>query len=216
MARTMKARVERGETVRVVVGEFSDEECERLEKYLECADHLEASSIVRDQHHIGLRISVSKSGKSVQHQLPPDEAAESFLLRMRPVLLSREPTNFLGVAKILDRRFDDELVRASVDVIRRRFGGELLRGQVQVRAIAASGQELDITSEDGLQFWLNSEPYHRDPEKRRLLDLTHKLIPLDASKVLFYLQLVEKAKACVDLAQLIRVFRGDAEQALIR
>ena len=67
-----------------------------------------------------------------------------------------------------------------------------------------------INSEKVLKDWLNAYEYHPHREKKDALKTLHRLFPLDASKVLFLSQLVEKVMAAYVLGTLIdNIERGD-------
>jgi hypothetical protein len=65
-----------------------------------------------------------------------------------------------------------------------------------------------INSEKILLDWLNSHEYHREKQKQELIDSLHRMIPLDASKVVFLRLLAYKAQGVFNLAALIRVVLG--------
>jgi len=196
---------------RTLRAEFPDEEWAAICQFLEYAKRLDETAIARDKHLIQVMIAYDQGQLRTEVTLPPEEAVESFLLRMRMVLLQNEPTYFYRLCNYLARRIDDTTFRKGLDAIKSQFQGAGIRELVRIRARAASGDEIEVTSEEALNLWLYAEPYHGDPDKKALLARTHKLLPLDASKALFYLMLRDKALAALNLGNVIRVLNGDQE-----
>jgi hypothetical protein len=216
MPKVLNVRLTEPGEERVLQATLPDEEWASIAKFLEYAKRIDATAIARDRHLIQLNMSFREGQLRTEVTLPPDEATESFLLRMRMVLLQNEPTYFYRIYNYLARRIEDEGFRRGLIAIREQFQGAGIRSILRLRARAATGEEIEVTSDETLNLWLYAEPYHGDPEKQDLLARTHKLLPMDASRALFYLMLRDKALAALNLANVVRVLNGDQESFEIR
>lgn len=211
MGKAIKFRLADGNGDRVVAADFEDSEWAAILRFLECAERVDASPIARNESKIAVNLDWREGVMSARVTLPPDEMQESFLLRMPLILLEREHTSFFRIASNLTRRITDPTFRAAIDSLRRQYRGQHIRSVMQVRACSKDGEEVEITSDQGLDLWLYSEPYHGDPDKRELLARLHRTMPLEASRAFFLLLLRDKAIAAINLANLIQVLAGQQE-----
>lgn len=211
MGKAIKFRLADSSGDRVVEADFEDAEWAAILRFLECAERVVASPIARNEHKIAVNLDWREGVMSTRVTLPPDEMQEAFLLRMRLILLEREHTSFFRIASHLTRRITDATFRAAIGSLRRQYQGDHIRSVMQVRAYSKDGEEVEITSDQGLDLWLYSEPYHGDPDKRELLARLHQMMPLEASRAFFLLLLRDKALAAINLANLIRVLAGQQE-----
>jgi hypothetical protein len=60
--------------------------------------------------------------------------------------------------------------------------------------------------------WLNSELLHHDEDKAALFGRVFRLVPEQASRSVFGMLLNEKARAVINLANVIRVILGQQEE----
>jgi hypothetical protein len=65
-----------------------------------------------------------------------------------------------------------------------------------------------VNSEAVLNDWLNSYEYHRDKDKKQLIDALQQIIPLEAVKAILLGLLADKAKAIYALVVFIRGLLG--------
>jgi len=103
------------------------------------------------------------------------------------------------VSKLLSYRWNHPVLR---DIIRRSrdlFSGKSFQSQIQIRE-----NDVLINAEATLTKWLNAFEYHRDIEKRKELEVLHKLTPLDSSKALFIDMMLDKAQAVLRLHKMLR------------
>jgi len=185
-------------------GSFDDDEWRDLRDFVEAVNAVVATRFMRSPAEASLRIK-AEAGEAprIETVLPSEGDLAEFLHRLRPIILENDRTSFVRVASILGRRIDSKPVRALLKAQRRRFDGK--DQDVEIRQ-----GEVRINSEKVLKDWLNAFEYHPDHEKREVLKALHRIFPLDASKVLFLSQLVEKVKAAHVLGTLIEnIHRGD-------
>lgn len=211
MPKNVKARIgPKGQEV-VVEAHFEDSEWDALTRFVACARRLDDSGITHDAHQISVNIAYADGRLVTKTTLPPDEAAESFLLRMRPILLKREATHFPRVLGHLKRRIENPAFRECLDSIQADFNGAAMHQSMRVFAAPAGATPVELTSDIALDLWLNSEPYHGDLDKRSALEALHGVIPLEVTKAQFYLLLRDKALAALRVANIILVLDGQQE-----
>jgi hypothetical protein len=202
---------ETGETV-ALSGEFSDVEWGLLEEFVLYAEEVFKTKFLQSGDWGQLSIQWNKdSGMEVATKLPPWDDVIVFLHKFRPILLQSEGTNFYKIHNLLAKKLDHPYFR---NVLGQQH--ELYSGKRQQAVMQFSSNEVVLNSEKMLLDWLNSHEYHKNKEKRELIESLHKMIPLDASKVIFLRLLADKAVAVYNLTALIRVVLGKQKQVDVK
>lgn len=126
----------------------------------------------------------------------------AILHKMRPFLLNKEKTNFYKIANIIKRRIRSEYTHYLVETIKSRFSGRELSDMMQ--ALFQRGQENMLINSEGIFMkWVNAEEYHRDDEKRELLEEIDSVLPRTFSRSLFESSLIDRAKSVIELGNII-------------
>ena len=136
-------------------------------------------------------------------KLPPWDDVMVFLHKFRPLGLKSEKTYFYRICNLLSKALSHPYLRSIIKEQRRVYSGKRMQSGFQIRS-----NDVLLNSEKVLFDWLNAYEYHRDKEKREFIEGLHKMLPLEASKVIFLSLLTEKAKAIFNLATLVRVVLG--------
>jgi len=192
-------------------GEFPDDEWKRLDRFLEYADELSATGMVRNKRTISYSMKWHhEQGESHEATLPPPDELSAFLHRMRPFVLDNEPTHVPRILNVLARRVTLPQARRILDIHRKRFLKQL-DGDLRI-----STGEVELTSEETLKKWLNAFEYHRDEDKQLELRAVTEGFPPPSSRAIFLISLFDKANAVFETASLIRALkkRGRAETSM--
>ena len=179
-----------------LIGQFTKEEWEQLEEFLQYASDLLNTKFVREGHPASFSSYIA-SGIDVSAILPPWDDVTVFLHKFRPIGLQKERTCFYKICNVLSKELKHPYIRSEIEMRRDFYSGKLKHYQIRVN-------DSIINSEKVLYDWLNSYEYHRDKGKRAFIDSLHQIFPLDGSKAIFVLFLIEKTNAIYDIAALIR------------
>ena len=197
---------ETGEEI-TLTGEFSDEDWRQLDEFTEYARDLISTKFVHDGMPASLEIHLDQnSGMVVTSQLPLWDDVTVFLHKFRPLGLQSESTYFYKICSLLTKELTHSYFRSMIELQRDIFSGKVLQAQFQILS-----DDVVLNSERVLYDWLNAYEYHRDREKREFIESLHRMLPLDASKVLFLSLLTEKTKAINNIAALTMVVIGKQE-----
>lgn len=189
---------------RDIKGEFDDEEWSTLLKYVEYADDLSNIELVRKGGPGKLSVNYDQNkGFSFSVDLPPEDHILALLHRLRPFVLTEEPTNFYRACSILGRAFQDDDFRKFLKSLRAYYQGQHMRDLILIKS-----NDVLINSEKTLQKWLNAHEYHKDRDKQKEIELLHKILPLEASRAIFIMMLYDKLRAIMVVANLIEVLAG--------
>ena len=69
--------------------------------------------------------------------------------------------------------------------------------------ISNNYRDLIVNSDKTLMTWLNAFEYHRDNDKRKLIEEIDKIIPEDFSRALFASMIIDKVRAVLELGDVI-------------
>ena len=175
---------------------FRDESNKLLEDLREC-DNLNVSvSLQWDREH-GLRSVVKKSVSS------RDLAV--ILHNLRPFILNDEPTAFNRTVNLLQRCISHEWMRGYFQSLKNLFSSKDFQNQMTINFGQASNnyRDLIVNSDKTLMTWLNAFEYHRDNDKRNLIEEIDKIIPEDFSRALFASMIIDKVRAVLELGDVI-------------
>jgi len=180
--------------------QFSKQELSLLENFLECARKIESSKIVQ----LGMPFSFNiqhEQGKdaTVTFTLPDWQFVESYLHRLRPVILQKEKTNFYKICDLLSRRIELPRVRKAIKEEKQLYQGTGIHSIMKF----SINNEL-IASEDMLQKYLNAFEFHRDDAKRESLEKFNAAFPLEAMKVFLFWLLQEKGGSILRVSEFVR------------
>jgi hypothetical protein len=183
-----------------VPGDFSAEEWKTLLRFAEETDRLIQTRMISEGSSVNFKLKVGDGRvEAVATTMPPDDDLAAFLHRMRPFLLTSEPTAFFKVCKILDHRFDNATVRSIIHRQRQLFSGREFQSQIK---ITSNGTILN--DDDIVLKWLNAYEYHRNFSLRAELNSLHQVLPLEGSRAILVSMLMDMAKAVGEIAHFIR------------
>jgi hypothetical protein len=180
-----------------VAGTFSEEEAPVLQQYDLQFKRLASCRLRESQADLELGFTV-EVGKPAKHKakLPPEEDVSSFLHRMRPFILEREPASFFRVRNLLARHLNAHSARAHLEAVKARYVGEAMGFRFTVRGLLLNGEQ-------AVDMWLNAFEYHQDKEKQAELSALYAVFPETSACALFLCLLLERAAAIEKLASLV-------------
>ena len=184
-------------------GQFTDAEWVSLEDFVRYSDDLSNTDLIKAGDWGELKIQWEQGSMTVSARLPDWGPVIVFLHKLRPLLLQNESTNFYKICNMLARQLAHPYVRNILAQHRDLYSGKTMQSGIRI-----SHDDVLINSERVLFDWLNSYEYHRETEKRRFIESLHRMIPLDASKVVFLRLLAYKADGVFNLAAFSRVVLG--------
>lgn len=181
--------------------EFPDGEWATLSGFLDEAQRLEQTALLRGGVPLQLRINGDVGRPiAIAATVPPDDLVAAFLYRMRPFLLKKkEPYNFEKVCGLVGRRIRHPHVGRVLKRLRRGFALE----EPSIEITVGSHR---LHSPTFLNTWLYAEEYHRDADKRALLGQVSSVFSPDATRVILLSSLRRKALCVLSLANLIHSF----------
>ena len=194
---------------------FSVDDWEVLQEFRRYAEELAQSSLVQQGVPFSVNVKwTAEQGLEVKADLPPDEQIDALLMRLRPFILNDERTSFNRMRNAVARSSSSSNLHAHLDSLKFRFSGEALQSLMVAGTYSSDETEPRIVnSEDMLQLWLNGYRFHRDKEKRQIVDAAHAIMPLESSVALFLALIKDKVAAITALARLVAVIAGELETA---
>jgi len=146
-------------------------------------------------------------GLSDASNLPSDDDINNLLHRLRPFILQKEPYYFPKVKNILRKNLKHDESQNALVALRDLFTGKTFQEKVEIK----SDKETIINSENVLKDWLNSSHYHRNADKRELINRLGKMWPGNFMEGVFVHMLFDKTKAIKHLSAIIEIL-VDPEQ----
>lgn len=191
-----------------VSGEFSDDEAQLLENFVEYAEDVWNTDFIQSEEHGSFNINWTRdAGTKVETTLPDWNLVMVFLYKFRPLLLNNEQTNFYRIHNLLAKKLDHPYFRGALGLQHELYSGKVSQSEMQFRS-----NEVLINSEKVLFDWLNSHEYHKDKDKKEFIESLHMMLPLDVSKVIFLRLLLHKAMAAKNIAKLIKLLLGQTKE----
>jgi hypothetical protein len=185
-----------------ISGEFSDSEWTTLTDYVRFAEELASSEMIAAGHQVEAEIKWQREGETqFSWRVPPRPVIAEFLLLLRPLILQREPTHFGRIRNLLANRLDHTAARDLLAYCKYVYSDKPM--QQQMLLSSRSGQL--VNTEDMLNRWLDSEAYHRDPNKRQELNNLKLILPDQQLLVIFLSMLIDRSRAILELARLARI-----------
>ncbi len=183
----------------------SDQEEAALRAFLFELKRLKALPIVQAGIPATLNISFSVGDPPVVSGQLPDEADLSALLhRLRPLILESEPTSFKRISAMVRDLAPSPQVQKLLKQQNHIYNGRSFQHLLKVE----SGGKV-INSESVLKLWLNAEEYHRDSDKKAILNRLSGILPKQAHRTLFVFLLGEQIQALQQLAEFVELILGD-------
>src|SRR5438270_10273868 len=210
----IKTSDENGNYEEIAELEFTDSEWETLQDFAKYAGELEDNSLIKEGIPASLNLTLNMGeGLKVTTKLPTDEQIDAMLMKLRPFILGKEPTSFSTVRGILRKATKGDRVKKHLDTLYYLFSGERLQSQIVVGASSPEHPEgMIINSETLLDHWLNGYRFHKDKERRKIVDLMHGIMPLKSSIVLFLLLITDKVAAILGLQRIVQLMTGERDK----
>lgn len=191
-------------TTSEVSGNFEDDEVTALEGFAANTKRLLEARMIADGLTANLTINYDREkGMNVKVTLPDEDLILAFLHRLRRFILNDEPCSYNKVTGIIARRFDHPTIRGMVRAQRALYDGRDFQSQIRIES-----NQTVINCEDTLMKWLNAFEYHTDETKRAEIEKLHALMPLEASRAVFIMLLIEKVKAIINISNFIELLLG--------
>lgn len=185
--------------------EFSDVEITCLENFCRHASELRDTKIVSEGYPQKLNITwTSSSETNIETEDIDAEFISSFLHKLRPLILSREPFSFERISGMIRKKFTGNPgMERQLKIIRHMYAtSEFSKyGQITIGGIP-------IFKEETLKLWLNSSEYHQDKDKKELMRHIEDAFTTAGTKALFVSQLRDKAYAIFKLEELASFIRS--------
>ncbi len=188
-------------------GEFSDEEWELLEHFIEESEKLFESEIYPLKIKGNFKINWNEEeGFTDDSTLLSDDEFSILLHRLRPFVLQNESIHLPKVCNYLKKRIKHPKIVQWIDEDREMFLGRRFESLVKIKCRNQADSNLNdiqINSEETLKKWLNAFEYHRDEPKRAEFKSMEKFLPNDTQKAIFTYMLVDKVRAITRLFNII-------------
>lgn len=161
--------------------------------------------------NVSFTVKFNRMEISSECKVPNDRDLALILHRIRPFVLNDELLNFGRTINLLKRSVRHPLMERSLRTIQELFSGK----DFQRQSLISSG-DLIVNSEQALQHWLNSEQYHRNPQRGAILQDPDSRFPPEVARAIFIAMMLDKVKAIAGLKNVITAFeRGGGSQLKI-
>lgn len=192
----------------VLAGEFSDAEAAVLEAYLEQHDQLITSQPLREGVPCNIHVQYDEDiGLRVEATLPTDDQLSILLHRLRPFILQEEPASFGKTTAILGKHLDSAPLRQLLKSQR-----EMYDGRQAQRTMRVVSDDMVVNSETTLQHWLNSHEYHRDRDRKAVIQSLYERMPGDLLRGLLVSMIIDKTYAVRNIAALVALLLGRTKE----
>ncbi len=180
---------------------FSPELKERIVAFCGYAETLNNCSFVKNWSQIQISIKLAKDGRIENNGvLPPEDDIAAFLHRLRPFFLKRdEPTNFHLMITHVSRHLADPTIDEIARHWRSYYDG---RESQNIFTISVGGKVLN--SDEFFNNYIYAFEYHRNKEKRKIVDDIAQHFPLEAQRPLFILLLMTRLNAINTFASFLK------------
>lgn len=178
--------------------ELSEDQVEILQTYCDDAWKLRTSEIFGEKAANTFTLNWSQEGGlTFVGDAIDEEAWAAGMHRLRPLLLSDEPSSFYNVASLLGKQINNRAIHAALKELRMKFRGELLPAQLTWFI------DRELSMEDVFGLWVNAFEHHRDKDKREFFSKTKKLTSDHQMRHFINMLAVEKLRAIMGLFKLI-------------
>ncbi len=180
-------------------GAIPDDDWQRLRRFAEYANELRGVALLNRNPHWSYGFAFNQEEGVKAPELPPPIEVRELAMVLRPFILQDEGTYFYRMVNLLDKHFAPAEFRQFFKAWKDRFSGR--DGQQLFRAEFGG---IVLNSEDGLKLWLNAYQFHRDEDKRAILDqLKNSNLPFGIAEGLFIEMLTCQAEAVLLMANFI-------------
>ncbi|MCY3668502.1 MAG: hypothetical protein OXH81_22775 [Gemmatimonadetes bacterium] len=137
------------------------------------------------------------------HDTVDDRDIVVILHRLRPFQLNDEPSCFYRMANVLKRHMGHDVLKPCFQYFRDLFSGKDFQSQMSLTLMSDDQKDLIVNCEKTLMDWINAYEYHRDDEKRRLIEDLDTTLPEEFSRSMFKSMLLDKVKAVIYFRNMI-------------
>jgi hypothetical protein len=184
--------------------QFPEGELTSLVAFADAADELAAAGVMRQDLRVQIKIKFDvANGANFSGTLPDNDVISALLHRVRPFVLAKEPTSFLRIRNMLARRVDNAEMRKILDRQRDLFTGKDFQEQIEIVTTTPVLRDV-LNSDESFHAWLNAFEYHRDAAKRTTIEQLCGVLGFEAARAIFVSMLLDKVKAIMNLAAIIR------------
>lgn len=191
---------------------FEDDEWETLESFLTYVDELNSTSIVKNGAIANIKLEINDNlDLTYQIEKSPTIEISELLHKVRPFILQDEPTYFHKVTNIIKRRIDDAIFRNSIDNLKKLFDGNEMSAVLKIEL-----NNYNLIDQATLKKWLNSYEYHRDKDMRKEIENLNSATPIEFTKTIFFMLIIEKLKAIKSLACVLYPILGIEDKTVLQ
>lgn len=195
----------------LVEGVLSEEDIELFKEYIEYSDDLIKCAYFKYDKQASLNFKgKAGEGTTITAHLPPDEACDSMILKLRPFVLRRERTSFENISSRINRIFDADIIKFMLRNQSDLWTGKHFRSQFRVE-----DNHGVLNSDKTIMDYLNAFVYHRDKKKQERLEWPKKFLGDHGLKAFFMIFLLEKAKAIMNMADFCKIILGEVKKIRI-
>lgn len=144
---------------------MTDEDRKTLSLFIEKAGELKGCDLVQLSHKLSFSINVSGNHGVAKTCLPREEQLRSFLLIFRNFYSPRERIQFPKICRILIDNLENEDVKKKVGDVQVVYDQTLARSPLLL-----VDNDIPITPEEVLRWWLYGYYHHTDGEKREKVE----------------------------------------------
>jgi hypothetical protein len=181
-------------------GTFSTTDLGHLREYCHHATVLRQTKVIQEGYPKSINLIANPQPESqVDTEELDEEYISSFIHKLRPLILSKEPSSFEKVSGLIGRGFAHLAMKRHLKAVRKGFQSSRFSDFFQI-----SVGDISIFDEETLNLWLNAFEFHQDPEKKAALEDALKTWSFEGLRRVFVSRLVEKAHAIFRLEDLAR------------
>jgi hypothetical protein len=190
---------------------FPPEVKSKLVAFTEAANALNKTAFAANRDQLSVSLHFSKDGHiSNTGSLPSDDEIAAFLHLFRPIYLEKEALNYNTICNLVSAHLNDDAVTQCLREWKRHYDARASRN---VFEIAAAG--IVLNSQEFLNNYLNALEYHRDQDRRKVIDEISGHYPLEAQKAIIVLLLPMRLQAIKKLtAFLLNCFSREDGQPI--
>jgi hypothetical protein len=180
-------------------GEFNETDAYLLKRFVEEADRLAHTRLVREKFSAPLSFGWEADTGPFSAELPPRESRAEFIHGLRPFALTNEPVFLPKIKNRLAREFTGPHIHQRLQHLLDRFLGRFCQSLYVIKM-----DQTVLNSEETLFRWLNACEYHRDEDTRQAMARLHTALPPDVCEVVFLDLLINNAEAVLAFRAFIR------------
>lgn len=193
--------------------QFDEMDLTVLHRYVEYYDEMIQLGInpAEMMIEVSIRIDLEQRQTQVSSEKPHPLVLSGFANAIRPFILEKEPTAFHRVLGVVRNSCSSCHFREFT----RRLANAYKYRNYGMKFTLRAGQEI-ISQDRAFNLWLNSYIYHRDPDKRALLESFKTAAPWEMQESCYQMLFIEKARIIQILALTIKhVFKNAVEAIMM-